>query len=738
MTITSTTRYATAQRWPAGQVGEVTVSPRTPTVAGEHGSWTYRYVTGEYGVDDGGGLLLLFSLPDDRGRPQFDDPEGPDYCTVTTSGRATVTPRFAAKLHQRPWPSGIAVDVTDGPLAPGDVVEIHLGDRSGGSPGARTQSFVDVAGRVRVMVDPFATGVFYDVPGDVGIPVVAGPAVALVAVADSQALPGDQIRLSVRAVDRYGNVATSYTGTVSVQLDGAEVAAQETGTSHAGICSLRVTAPEPGVHRFEAHDAEAGLSAVANPVLVTATATPLRLLWGDTQGQTGESVGTGTLESFLDYARDAARLDFVTHSANDFQVESEFYAAVWDAVDRYTVDDRFVAFGGFEWSGNTPTGGDHNVLYAHRDAAPLMRSSHALLEDHSDLETDRRTVTDLNRTLREEDIDAVCVAHVGGRVVDLDLVETDTTPVLEIVSVHGWFEWLALEALQKGLEVGFVGASDDHSGRPGASYPSQPSFGVRSGLAAVSATELSRTGVLDALRARHTYATTGERIHLQVRSGEHTMGDKFDAAAPVTIDVTVAGTAGIEAVDLMGADGALQTWQPEAEISRRRLRVAWRGARHRYRGRTQAWDGHLRVTGARIVAARTWAFDHPDQGITSQDESTVSWASSTNGDHDGVELELDAEPTSLHFTGGDMDCVFDLSRLTDTGCLEVDSPEGLDRAVTVRRLPASDLPLQAETTFTVTDLAPGTHPYFVRIRQSDGHLAWSSPMFVRASDPPAL
>jgi len=57
---------------------------------------------------------------------------------------------------------------------------------------------------------------------------------------------------------------------------------------------------------------------------------------------------------------------------------------------------RFVAYVGWEWSGNTPVGGDHNVYYPGEDG-PLHRSSHVLINDKSDAATDCAHVTDLPR-----------------------------------------------------------------------------------------------------------------------------------------------------------------------------------------------------------------------------------------------------------------------------------------------------------------------------------------------------
>ena len=55
-------------------------------------------------------------------------------------------------------------------------------------------------------------------------------------------------------------------------------------------------------------------------------------------------------------------------------------------------------------------GGDHNVYFRH-EGRPIRRSSHALLVDRSDLDTDANTLKELFSDLAEED--CVIYAHVG-------------------------------------------------------------------------------------------------------------------------------------------------------------------------------------------------------------------------------------------------------------------------------------------------------------------------------------
>ena len=79
--------------------------------------------------------------------------------------------------------------------------------------------------------------------------------------------------------------------------------------------------------------------------------------------------------------------------------------------------------------------------------------------------------------------------------------------------------------LAAGIKVGVVGASDDHTCRPGLAYPSTPEMTVLGGLGAVYRADHSRQGIYHGLKARHCYATTGARLYLEMNVNGHRMGD---------------------------------------------------------------------------------------------------------------------------------------------------------------------------------------------------------------------
>jgi len=93
---------------------------------------------------------------------------------------------------------------------------------------------------------------------------------------------------------------------------------------------------------------------------VAAAAQPARapypLYWGDTHGHTSLSDGKGTPTDYFTHSRDVARLDFVIVTDHDFgnrhpwRMPKENWQLTQDAADAATVEGRFVALAGYEWT----------------------------------------------------------------------------------------------------------------------------------------------------------------------------------------------------------------------------------------------------------------------------------------------------------------------------------------------------------------------------------------------------
>ena len=714
----------------ADWLGSATMLPDTPVPAGQIGTWRIDYTVGRSALDDGGRMRLAYRSVCDHGTPQFDQPDREGYVSISTTGNARLTPVFGVD-GIRPWSKTITIRVSDGQLAQGDRVTIILGDTAQGSQGIRAETYPERDFIIKFQVDPFGTGIYEHV-ADLGYEVIGGRATHLVLTAPSDVVTGEASWLHLRALDVWGNPDPEYNGFVRFS-----------GQLPAGVPeTYQFTGAERGVHRFagvryagsspsviSAVDGHYGISGESNPVRIHQSAPEYRTFWGDLHGQTRETVGTGSIEDYFAYARDVAAVDACAHSGNDFQITREVYDELRDNSERFHEPGKFITFHGYEWSGNTRAGGDHNVYYF--DDGPLRRSSHTEVEDKSDADTDCYPVNRLYEANAGRD-DVLITPHIGGRRASLEYHDPELEPAIEIASQWGRFEWFAREALERGMKVGFIGGSDDHSGRPGWSAPTLAHHGVRGGLTAYLAADLTREAIWDALRSRRVYGTSGPRILLDVTVNGQPMGSELISNEAPVIKVAVIGAGPLDTVELRRGQETIHTESllPEPGPTEPiRVRFAWRGARNRDRSRNLNWTGGVTVTGGSILSAMNHAVDSPLDGVYYQDAERALWKSHTCGDWDGVILDLDGDAdTRLRFAAPTMS--FDLTLgVLAAGSVRHTGPL-LEQQVLVQRI--SSVEGLRNTAFTVADAdcAPGMNPYWIWVTQADGELAWSSPIFV--------
>ena len=504
---------------------------------------------------------------------------------------------------------------------------------------------------------------------------------------------------------------------------------------------------------FEPERSEAGAPFRTNTMVVKPSLRRRRY-WGDLHGQSEETIGSGSAEEYFSFARDLAGLDFAGHQGNDFQITGRF----WEHLQRLTREadapGRFVAFPGYEWSGNTALGGDRNVLFL-SEGQQIHRSSHALVDD-PDRDTDCSHVTDLFAALRGRP--ALLIPHVGGRYSDLRFHDRMQRSV-EVHSAWGTFEWLLADALAHGQRVGIVCNSDGHKGRPGASYPGASEFGSYGGLTCILAPELTRAAFWDALVRRHHYGTTGARIHLEVQAAvdgvrldddprtgavEHTgvrtavMGDIVATeAAELELTISVRGTAPLLSVEVrngMHTVQALRTYGP-ADLGRR-LRVRWAGAAVRGRGRQVAWDGTLTMIGNHIERIGNFNFLNPDRQPALAADASVTWQSTTTGGSAGIDCWLAAAGGRALVTTEPLTREQDLAEL---GLQELVIPAGgLGRELAFSQLPDDLSECSLDATVRVPLRSDRDDPIYVRVVQEDGHIAWSSPIYAVPRAPVGL
>jgi hypothetical protein len=698
----------------ADRLGQAVIEPAGPLVAG---SWTtvrLTYIVG-HPIDDTGYVKVVFRSVSDFGSPQFDDPAAPNYCTVQTTGDCRIEPRWDPKGHTRPWDRALYLQVRGGFLDTGQTIVVIFGDRSGGSRGWQAQTFCAKEFVFKTLVDPIATYEFKDLPTSPTVRIVPGEPVQAVCIAPSQVVAGQPFTYHVKSEDRWGNP----TGAVRAR-------------THPGF-------EQPGVRTLAVTEETTGLCTQSNPIDVLADDPALHVYWADMHGQSEETVGTNSIEDYYAFGRDVALIDIAAHQGNDFQVTDAFWQRVNDVAKAFNEAGRFVTFPGYEWSGNTPLGGDRNVYFV-GEGGEIVHSCTDLLPNNRSAYPTAFTAEELFETLAQQPgPKAFAFAHVGGRYADLRWTRSAHDPEIEVaVEVHsawGTFEWLLEDALGRGYRMGICANSDGHKGRPGASYPGARTFGSYGGLTGVVASRLDRESVFKALQARHTFATTGQRclldVRLEGRDGlEASMGDIVDVGKQaVRLVLRAVGTAPIERVEVRNGLEVLQVLRSyRAENLGRRIKVLWSGAEVRGRARMTSWDGHLGIPGNTLRDVKPIHFWNPDRQ-PQVDGGCVTWRSVTTGGVAGLILTLE-EPRV-----GTLELVTEQQQvrcpIAEIG-LEpmVWECGGLRKRIEVYRLPDHPSTSGLSCRLPLGALREGDNPIYVKVVQEDGHMAWSSPIYV--------
>ncbi|MBX9700536.1 MAG: DUF3604 domain-containing protein, partial [Acetobacteraceae bacterium] len=628
-----------------------------PFEAGSYQSFEIVFTAGRFGMDDTGSIRLVHRFASDMGTPQFTDPAAPNYVTATASNGARLELAYSPKLNMRPWGKCLTVAVGRGFLAPGDTITVRLGDRSGGSPGIRLQTFCEDRFEFRVLADVFACFNWAILPEQPWIGIVPGAPETWRAVLPTLRRAGQPFALGLRADDRWGNPSHLVTGRYRLRpsapvLGLPEIIDWPAGARAERLEGLRVTAPGDLV--IDLLDETGHPLTRSNPLRIVESATHLPF-WADMHGQSEETIGTNSAARLTEYARDLAFIDAMCHQGNDFQITGGFWRDLNALTAESTVPGRFVFFPGWEWSGNTALGGDRNVVLK-GEGGTLHRSCHALVEDLSDADQDALEVKALHATLRAEGGAArvLCLPHVGGRYANLPYAHDRALErSVEVHSDWGTFDWLLEDAFSTGGRVGIAANSDGHKGRQGASHPGASLFGAYGGLTCYLAPELTRDAIWDAMLWRRQVATTGAaRVHADAwavlaapadlhrddpslggapvgRTARAGLGNILTGVADAEVEFGFEILAGapVERVEIRNRTRLLETWRPYAAADLgRRLRVLWEGSEYRGRGRETLWKGEIALTGN-------------------------SWSGARPINRFNLDRRFDPSPAGLHFDG---------------------------------------------------------------------------------------
>ncbi len=299
-----------------------------------------------------------------------------------------------------------------------------------------------------------------------------------------------------------------------------------------------------------------------------------RILRGDLHRHTdisGDGIGDGALIDFYRYAFTAGQYDFMMVGDHQYGGRSPGLEYNWwrteKSEDIFLVEGRFWPLFGTERSLKYPNG-HRNTIFARRGIRELPISPG---ERRGEINTGSVLYPYLRRN------GGITTSHTSGTNQGTDWRDSDpeVEPVVEIYQgLHASYEYIGApraatpdkryyhhgsewrpkgfvwEAWAKGIKLG-VQASADHI----ATHDAYACILVDADK------PVTRQDLIDGMKARHTYAAT-DNIILDVRIGEHIMGDAFSTSDIPVVKVKAAGTVPLSRVVVIKNNEFVYTAEP--------------------------------------------------------------------------------------------------------------------------------------------------------------------------------
>lgn len=622
-------------------------------------------------------------------RLQADDERSANYVTARTDNPDVVL-KMKREAHQGidGSPFGLAnlplIEVVEGELRPGDKIIIHYG---AGRRAFKLPEF-PVAGMslpLYFRINP--EGHFYTIPVE-KFAVVAGAPTRISVVAPSIIRSNQSFSLSVRIEDKFGNLAQGRVPSLEVMLDG--IFQYRIDASMKNLTRLHdLRFGQEGLHNITVRSGGGGLIGHSNPILVRDNL-DLQIHWANLHAHSNRSDGLQSPEEIK--ARSSGLFDLAL----------------------LTEHDNYLSFDGDE--------------LAREISLPLARGGHRLY-----------------------------IPFQQPIVIALPEVPSDHRSLFKprLVEIHSGssgYEWFGRYFADLGYRIGFTGSPTSHI--PGRSI------------------DMAQTAILikgeeswqQAIAARRTFVTSGPKSILLTRVNGASPGSRIALSTRRQISGEVFATTGVDSIELIrngevvdhyrfkDTDGSLEVKITMGSDSKP-LVPGWDTPRN---GRE--WLGYIRVIGAQISSLHASGFDRKSRSaiaINPAEPARVDFITWTHGNESSFVLSLE--------TISDQEVLFEIN--VKEGFEDVDllhgtrapamTPEvrhlfslndiesdSITRTINVNgytdfiRLELTNTSRSRQHSFSFIDTRTtgiGDY-YYIRVKQFDDHMLWSSPVYVGGFD----
>lgn len=293
-----------------------------------------------------------------------------------------------------------------------------------------------------------------------------------------------------------------------------------------------------------------------------------QVLFGDIQQHSAHSDGVGSADETYLRARYRYEDDFAALTDHESFLGKRIGPGEWAylqaVAERHNAPGEFATIVAYEWTGKAYPGPGHKCVYLPGPGFPIV--SRDQVPEGKDLVEQIRAQGAVTGP-----------HHIGWTGADAPGHEPVGQPIWEICSCHGCYEapgnplgyrgdlddQFAKPMLDQGLRFGFIANSDSHGllWHHGECRKRDP---FRTGLTAVLSSERTREAILDAIRRRRCYATSGAKILLDVRADGFPMGSEVPDEGPAEVHVRAVGTTDIDRIELVCPEGVVAAEEPRS------------------------------------------------------------------------------------------------------------------------------------------------------------------------------
>jgi hypothetical protein len=343
---------------------------------------------------------------------------------------------------------------------------------------------------------------------------------------------------------------------------------------------------EPGIYRIKLTNTTTKQVFYSSPIKCIETESSRSIYWGVFHGESERYDATSQIESCLRYFRDDLAYHF--YASSSFETEEETPQEIWKGISlqisEFNEEDRFITYLGSQWFNNDPTEGLRQLVFT-KDNKPILRKK----------DSKANSLKKIYKSHTPKELIGIpSFTMAKGMQYTFEDFNPEYEPVVEIYNAWGSSECPKSEgnlkpitankkdgieeapegsirkALNLGHRFGFVAGGLDDRGVFNGFYSSNQ-VQYTPGITAIVSSSHSRDGLIQALKDRSCYATTGARIILNLEIAGLPMGCVLSTKAKPGllynrfIKGYVIGTGKIKEIEILRNGTVVKTLTPNED-----------------------------------------------------------------------------------------------------------------------------------------------------------------------------